>query len=330
MPVAESITLDPTYGIGVFSASQNGVLVYQSGSRTKNELLWLDGDGRSLGAAGQPDSYDQLDLSPDGTRAAVTIDDADGVRDVWVVDLEQGTRARLTFSTKEAPAIHSEPLWSPDGREIVFVSNQTGSNDLYRKPADGIGETQLLLSAPEDLWCYDWSPDGKYVVYGHERPEHNGAEDLFVVPVSGEGEPIRLLDTPFNEWPAKFSPDGRWLAYDSPESGRREIYVVPFPGLDGRWQVSTEGGRFPRWSPDGRRLYYWQGGKMMAVPLQASGGTLQIGAQEPVLDLGWGANFISYDVHPDGQRFLMLATDTSEGPASLSLFMNWKTELESR
>ena len=258
------------------------------------------------------------------------INEADGIADVWVVDLAQGTRTRLTFSTKEAPGVHSDPVWSPDGREIIFSAKRTGTYDLYRKAADGSGEETLLLDAVEDLWVYDWSPDGKFVVYGHERPEHDGAEDLFVVPVSGEGDPIRLLDTPFNEWPAEFSPDGRWLAYDSPESGRREIYVVPFPGMDSRWQVSTEGGRFPQWSPDGNRLYFWNGGNFIAVQLQASGSTLQVGTTEKVFNTSWGSAFAAYAVAPDGERFLALTSDTGTGPPTLSLFLNWQEELENR
>lgn len=330
MPVAEKVALDPAYGIGVFSASPPGVLAYQAGSRERNELTWLDGSGNRMGTVGQPDAYDQLALSPDGTRAAVIINEADGIADVWVVDLAQGTRTRLTFSTKEVPGIHRDPVWSPDGREIVFSVRRTGTYDLYRKAADGSGEETLLLEAVEDLWVYDWSPDGKFVVYGHERPEHDGAEDLFVIPVSGEGDPIRLLDTPFNEWPAEFSPDGRWLAYDSPESGRREIYVVPFPGMDGRWQVSTEGGRFPQWSPDGNRLYFWNGGNLMAVQLQASGSTIQVGTTEKVFSNNWGSAFSSFDLAPDGERFLALTSDAGTGPPALSLFLNWKEELESR
>jgi len=330
MPVAEQVTLDPNYGIGVFSASSNGVLAYQSGSRESNELVWLDANGRHLGSAGQPDAYLDLALSPDGTRAAVVINETDGIRDLWVVNLVQGTRTRLTFSTKDSPAVHSDPVWSPDGKEIVFAANRGGTYDLYRKWADGSGEEKLLLAAPEDLWSYDWSPDGKFVIYGHERPEHDGAEDLYIVPVSGQGESIRLLDTPFNEWPARFSPDGRWLAYDSPESGRREIYVVPFPGLGSRWQVSTEGGRFPRWSPDGRRLYFWKGGQLMAARLLASGSTLQVGTVESVFNLSWGATSRSYGLAPDGERFLTLADDQSKGPPKISLYLHWKQDLESR
>lgn len=330
MPVAEQVTLDPNYGIGVFSASSNGVLAYQSGSKSKSKLHWLDLNGRSLGASGKADTYDELAVSPDGTKAVVVINESDGIRDLWVIDLAQGTRTRLTFSTKETSGVHSGPVWSPDGREIAFGLKREGTNDIFRKPVDGSGEAVLVLDLPDDLWVYDWSPDGKYLLYGHERPEHNGAEDLYVIPVSGEGEPVRLFNTPFNEWPGRFSPDGRWLAYDSPESGRREIYVVPFPPGEGRWQVSTEGGRYPNWSPDSRRLYFSNGARMMMVPLQTSGDTLRVGAATEIFKLSEGAAYSSYDLSSDGERFLALVADQTMGPPTLSLFLNWKTELESR
>ena len=151
-----------------------------------------------------------------------------------------------------------------------------------------------------------------------------------MTPVSGEGEPVRLLNTPFNEWPARFSPDGRWMAYDSPESGRREIYVVPFPPGEGRWQISTEGGRFPNWGPDSRRLYFSNGARMMRVALQTSGDSLRVGSATEIFKLGESAAHMSYDLSSDGERSLALVADQTTGPPTLSLFLNWKTELESR
>ena len=330
MPVTENITLDPDFGIGVFSAGPGGLLAYESGSSLSSQFTWMSVEDEELQTVGPTDSYSQFDLSPDGTRVAVTIQESDGIRDLWIVDLKRGTRTRFTLSSREEPAEHGEPVWSPDGKWIAYVSNRSGHQEIYRKPADGIGKEELLLSADEDVWCYDWSPDGKYIVYGHAMVEHNNSEDLIAFPVSGEGDPIRITDTPFHEWPATFSPDGRWLAYDSPESGRREIYVVPFPGLEGRWQVSAEGGRYPRWSPDGARLYFWNNGRLMAAPVQGSGGTLQVGAVEEVLKMPWGSNWSSYGFNADGDEFLVLATEGGLGHTPISLFLNWQDELARR
>ncbi len=329
MPVTENVILDSTYGIGVFSTGPGGLLAYESGNSVSGQLTWMSAQGE-LQTVGPAESYYEFELSPDGTRVAVTIQESDGILDLWIIDLKRGKRTRFTFSSNEEPAEYGQPLWSPDGKWIAYNSNRSGHQEIYRKPADGIGKEELLLSADEDVWCYDWSPDGRYIVYGHERPEHNNSEDLFALPVSGEGDPIRITNTPFNEWPASFSPDGRWVAYDSPESGRREIYVVPFPGLEGRWQVSAEGGRFPRWSPDGSRLFFWNNGRLMAAPVQGSGGTLQVGALEEVLKVPWASNWWSYGFNADGDEFLVLATEGGLGHTPISLFLNWQDELARR
>ena len=329
-PIVESVALDPSYGIGAFSAGPDGLLVYQPGRSVAYQLTWFSADGERLESIGPESNYDQLAISPDGRRAVVGIQEVDGLRDLWVVDLDIGTRTRLTFSTNEDPAVHGEPIWSPDGTQIAYTHNRTGTNAIYRRRADGLGSEELLLSADTSLWPYDWSPDGRYIVYGHQQKEHNNAEDLFAMPISGEGEPLRILNTPFNEWPAAFSPDGRWLAYDSPASGRREIYVVPFPGLDGRWQVSVDGGRYPRWSPDGRRLYFVNAGSLMAATVYIAGQTFGARQVETVIEALPNTTWMAYDVSPDGSRFLTLAPSSTEGPPSLALFLNWPESLARR
>ena len=330
MPVAENITIDPNFGIGVFSAGPRGLLAYESGSTVNQKLTWVSADGVDEQAFGMADNYEQFDLSPDASRVAVTIQETDGLRDVWILDLKRGTRTRLTFSSKDQPQEHGEPLWSPDGKWIAYISNRSGNWDVYRKPTDGVGKEELLISAEEDLWCYDWSQDGKYILYGHEIEEHNNAEDLIAFPVSGDGEPIRVTNAPFHEWPGVFSPDSRWVAYDSPESGQREIYVVPFPGLEGRWQISAEGGRYPRWSPDGSRLYFWSHSRLMMAPVQGQGSTFEVGVVEEVLKVSWGAASETWAIHPDGDKFLVLAPDGQLGNVSISLFLNWQDELGRR
>jgi len=330
LPVAEDIVTDNGYGIGVFSASPDGVLAYLSGGAARMSVTWMGADGESLGTVGPSDAYEDLALSPDGKHAVVSVGESDGLRDLWLIDMDNGTRTRLTFTAPNEPALHRSVVWSPDGTEVVFASNRSGTNDLYRKSVAGLGNAELLLDAEENLWSYAWSPDGRYLIYGQERAEHKNAEDLFALPMDGKGDPIRLLDTPFSEWPAAVSPDGRWLAYGSPESGRREVYVAPFPGMGGRWQVSTEGGNNPRWSPDGRRLYFLGPTGLMAAPIDASSGTVRVGAVTRVLKIERTSDFTYYSVSPEGDRFLILLDDTAERSKSLSIFINWKTEVEAR
>lgn len=295
-------------------------------------LTWISEDGQEPEIIGSPDNYVQFVLSPDGTRVAASIQEADGIRDLWIIDLERGARTRFTFSSREDKKEYGEPLWSPDGKWVAYQSRRGGTRDIYRKPADGMGDEELLLGDDTtNLWPYDWSPDGKYIVYGREMEEQNNAEDLLVFPVSGDGAPIRITDSSSSVWPGNFSPDGRWLAYASPESGRSEIYVVPFPALDGRWQVSTNGGHFPRWGPDGSRLYFWHNNhKLMEASMKASGSTLQVGAAQEVLTIAGRAGWHAYGIGENEDRFLVLAADDSLVRAPISLFFNWQEELKRR
>jgi Tol biopolymer transport system component len=240
--VAEQVGSNSNTGLAGFAASDNGVLVYRAGnSSSGRQLIWLDRSGRPAGTVDPPAPYENPRLSPDGKRLAVF--KADGGGDIWLMDLERHTTTRFTFNS----ASDNDPVWSPDGTKIAFVSNRDGGVfNLYQKSAGGTQDDGLLLKTPNNKLIDDWSADGKYILYEETDPKTKG--DLWVLPTFGDRKPIRYLATPFNERTAAFSPDGRWIAYTSDESGTNQVYVQSFPVSSRKYQVSAgrPSGQLPR------------------------------------------------------------------------------------
>ena len=241
--------------------------------------------------------YMSARLSPDGRLVALDI--LDGVNEnIWMMDLARRTVARLTTF-----GLNGSPVWSPDGRHIVFRSNRQGATsfDLFLTRASG-GDEKALLFSPGPKTPVGWSPDGSLLLYQERDP--NTGLDLLGLSLDGGRTSFPVLRTPFDEGEAQFSPDGRWLAYQSNESGRKEIYVQPFAFIGGKWQISTAGGAVARWGRNGRELFYINNGKMMAVDVTTQPGFL---AGEPRM-LFEGPYAENFDVAPDNQRFLMIKT----------------------
>jgi Tol biopolymer transport system component len=274
-------------------------------------------------------------LSPDGQRVAVDIQDEQ--QDIWIWHLVGETLTRLTLE----PTVEHYPVWTRDGRRIIFSSNRAGAFNLFWQPADGTGGAERLVQGQSAQIPLAVSPDGAMLL-AREDPAAGGAPaaNLMVLPLEGERRLRPLVQTPFRELNGEISPDGRWFAYQSIESGRDEIYVRPFPNAnDGRWQVSTSGGTRPLWARSGRELFYLtpDGDGLMVAPI--SGDTaFKAGNPQKLLDtrmyyaptmiLGVGGNpGRTYDVSPDGRRFLMIKFLTTAEQAtarpSMTVVQNW-------
>ncbi|MEO8190586.1 MAG: protein kinase [Acidobacteriota bacterium] len=320
LPLAEHIATD-SVGLARFSVSRNGTLVYRTGE-SGNRMLWVDRSGRDLETLGEPGEYHNPTFSPSGDRVAFDMaDPRSGKLDIWVRDLARGVNSRFTFSAVDA----SVPLWSPDGRRIVFRVGANG--DLFEKPADGEGQEKPLLRSDELKFVMDFSRDGRFLLYGSRGKETSW--DIWVLPTFGDGKPFPFLKTRFSEIFPILSPDGRYLAYQSNESGRAEVYVQSFPGPGGKWQISTAGGLEPRWRVDGKELYYRAPDqKLMAVAIQ---GDPNFAASVPkALFQGRFETAVArnrYLPSPDGSKFFVVGTLGRESITPTTVALNWFAEL---
>jgi Tol biopolymer transport system component len=258
--------------------------------------------------------------------------------DLWVYELERETLSRLTFD-EEADFV---PVWTPDGQRVAFSSNRDGGTwNLYWKRADGTGDAERLTESGDLQLPWSWSPGGKVLAFFERSAETRW--DLWTLPMEEDeqgalkpGKPTVFLRTPFIEGRPAFSPDGRWIAYNSNESGRFEVYVRPFPGPGGKWQISTTGGEIPTWSKNRRELFYRTlDNRIMVVTYSVEGDSFRAGrprlwSEGQFTDRGLGRNF---DLHPDGKRFAVLkAAEGTEEVAldHLTLVTNWFDEVRRR
>ena len=312
---------------GGFSVSENGALVYQStGGTGTARLMWSDRAGRQTAVVDERLQYRDLRLSPDGTRAAVSLVSArDDTSDVWVIGA-RGLRTRLTFdATDDVSAI-----WSPEGTDVVFSSSRTGRHNLFRKAVSGADREDVLLDDPMDKLASSWSSDGKFLLYSIF--DARTGPDVWVLPLTGDRQPRAFLATAADERFARFSPDGRWVAYSSSESGLSEVYVARFPGPGGKQQISRAGGGYPRWRSDGQELFYQSpDNRLMAAALRVGSDRIEVEGEQPLFEMrapdGYLRDF--YDVASDGQRFMLIVPDeTTSNP--LTLVSSWPTLLKAR
>jgi Tol biopolymer transport system component len=339
-PILEGVVAAPAVGGAQFSFSDTGNLLYVAGrgGDLSVSIYWMDREGKFRPLRETPGAYYNPAFSPDGKRLALEVSDGKR-RDIWVYEWERDSLARLTFAGES----NSNPAWTPDGQRIVYSSHEKGGTyNLWWIRADGGGNAQRLAESTSAQYASSWRSNGKALAFSQYNPGTN--LDIMTLPIEGNekpgwkpGEPIPFLNTSSAEGEPAFSPDGGWLAYQSSESGSYEVYVRPFPGPGGKWQISTGGGVLPKWSRNGKELFYrTPDSKIMVVTYTASGDSFH--ANKPQL---WspgqftelGLFTYNFDLHPDGKRIAVLkapGAGQTDAATKVSFIFNFFDELRRR
>jgi len=327
-PIQEGvITTSATSGGAEYDISESGLLVFVPGSAhpPDRSLVWVDRQGIGKELPAPLNSYYTPRISPDGKLVAVML--MNGPQNIWIYDLGRNTLMRFSFGGSGAV-----PIWTPDGRKIIYRT-RVPTFSIRSKQADGGGTEEVLLgkdfddpsAAPSSL-----SPDGKTLLFG--RHGTAGFFGIYALSLDGSGKLEPFLQSNFNQMQAQFSPDGHWVAYTSLESGRDEVYVQSYPGPGGKWIISTEGGNYPLWARSGREIFFRQEDRMMSAPVE-TWPTFKAGAPRMLFR---GGGYLSsylelgnYDVAPDGQHFLMIKEKEASGDSKeLSIVLQWTEELK--
>jgi len=324
--LSDQVLYFPHVGRAIFSVSNGEVLVTQTGKvGSLSQLTWFDRNGKALGTVGAYGSYNNVRLSPDGRRVATDETDSDGWNiDIWIHDLARGATTRLTFD----PSLDTTPIWSPNGKQLLFVSNRNLGFRVYLKNSDGSGSEEEVADLGSNLQVnpWDWSRDGKYMLVRKK------SEVWYLA--WPDRAPKPLFQAKWTIRNAQLSPDGRWIAYSTNETGNMEVYVSPFPSVNGKWQVSTSGGEEPRWRQDGRELFYVSAdGKMTAVPVKTTTAGFEAGSpvalfqtrrRQPIS----AQDVFSYDVSGDGKKFLIATKVDEANAAPVSVLLNWASHMD--
>ena len=333
--IAEGVPHYRTIGNAGFSVSSNGVLAYNGAGDTFH-VVWYDRRGNATESEWAAQSYGEMKISPDGQRVAVAVvDPRIGTGDIWIYDVARGTPVRFT-----SDLVHEDtPVWSHDGRRILFRSERSGAPNLFIKTFgdDEGAEEQVFPGASplsaQPLSPMDWSADGRWIAYVSNSSR--SARDLWLLPLAGDRKPQPLSATRFDEYDAQFSPDSAWIAFVSSESGTPEVYVAPVRQPGDKRPISVGGGTTPRWRKDGRELYYASAGNrsIMAVPIEP-GATIKAGAPTRLFSLGAelasrpNPRNTAYDVTPDGQRFLVSVPAGEPVSSRITVVLNWAAGLK--
>ncbi|HEY6065313.1 MAG TPA: protein kinase [Thermoanaerobaculia bacterium] len=329
MPVVERIRFfTPETGV-LASASSNGTLLYGVWNHQKR-IVSVDRKGREIGTLGDIGDYEEVVLSPDGRRAAVT--KRDGARgqnlDLWIVDAVTGVSSRFTSDRTD----EMSPSWLPDGDRVNYITEHAGFYDFSERAVSG-GPERAVFQSKYDKTYPEVSPDGKFLAFCSS--ETGGFNDLAWLPLTGESRTVTVDKTAeFDETFIAFSPDSRWLAYQSDESGQTEVYVRRFPDGPGQ-RVSSSGGGMPVWRRDGKELFFVsRDGMLMAVAVNGAGPRMETGSPQPLFEIRLNDTILpfrrKYDVYPDGERFLVIRRAAESDPDTIAIALNWTGMLKKK
>lgn len=324
--VLQGVAGDVTTGAVDFAIASDGTLVYIPGSLNANSrgIYWVDRTGKTEPININPAQYNDIRISPDGTRLAAVIGSS-GSGDVWVYDFTRSTATRLTFDQRNAT-----PLWSRDGKYIYYsqVDASASNTVVMRKPADGSREAEPVAKSTDAAYIKALEPGEKSAIFDFGMINNQG--DIVRIPIGAEGPMVPIVNSQFNEYGAALSPDGRWLAYQSPEgSGRPEIYVRDLSPAGGRWQISTEGGEEPHWSPDGRELFFRNNTLFMSASVDTKNG-FEAGTPKTIFNGVFNLRSnsgVSYDVDPKKDRFLMIRPSQENVASGVRVVVNWSNQI---
>lgn len=325
VPVVQGVYSETTTGITNYVVSDNGTLVYLPGAvegeSRKIVKISLKGETTVIDSGSHP--YIEPKLSPDNKKIAVVIRDGENF-DIWIFNIATRTLNKLTFG-----GLNRTPVWSPDGKTIAFFRRtKDGKTGIFVKPSDGSGDEKMIYDAVDiRVYLNHWSRDGKFLLV--DNLTKNSQSDMLVIPLTGDKTPWKYLDTPRDEYESSLSPNGKWVSYLSDEAGSYQIYVRSFPEKEGKWQISNDVAEEPRWSPDGKILYYRKSSQIMAVPVTTDN-TFSAGVPVVILKSFPAQNVdsgISYDITSDGQYFVTTQPAKGVSYKNISVVLNWTDEI---
>ena len=332
VPLVEHVGVNAITSRAIFAVSETGIMVYEAGNATgdTDQLVWYDHTGKQIEATGTPGLYLEPSVSADGNKLAISsLAGGTGNLNIWVFDLARATKTRLTFP----PASDRQPNWAPDGKSVAFVSNRNGPPHIYLNASDGTGTPTALTVDDASEFAPRFTSDGRYLLFERLAEQPNSRREIWGVLLSGDRKAFPVMQSQYDVYAPALSPDGKWLAYESRESGRPEICVIPFLHGTGKWEVSTGGGVLPRWRRDGRELFYIStDNKVMSAEITEQGSSLLIGKVQSLFQINpvpfaGGSN---YDVTGDGNKFVVASLAASQVSEPLTLIVNWFALLKSK
>jgi len=332
VPLVERAGVNAITSRAIFAVSETGIMVYEAGNAAgdTDQLIWYDRTGKQIEATGTPGLYLEPSVSADSSKLAISsLPGGTGNLNIWVFDLARATKTRLTFP----PSSDRQPNWAPDGKSVAFVSNRNGPPRIYLNSSDGTGAPTALTADDASEFGPRFTADGRYLLFERLTGQPNSRREIWGVALSGDRNAFPVIQSQYDVYAPALSPDGKWLAYESTESGRPEICVIPFLHGTGKWEVSTAGGVQPRWRGDGRELFYIStDNKIMSAEITEQGSSLLVGKvtslfQANPVPFAGGSN---YDVTGDGKKFVVASLASSQESEPLTLVVNWLALLKQK